>query len=175
MAGELSEAAVMALDGAHGYACAALVRQLVEVEYLAWAFSDEPEDAARWLRSSPSRLDRHFKPSEMRKRAGDRFDHREYRTHCALGGHPNPRGAHMLVDHYAQIAGNRWLWIDLGQHLERVWAYVLRALEAQDWASVVPIEVTDQVENARRQWHDRDMLATRLPRSLFPVGEEGER
>jgi hypothetical protein len=46
----VSATADLVLDG-RGYAGAALVRQIVEVEYLAWAIETRDRDGERWLRS----------------------------------------------------------------------------------------------------------------------------
>ena len=44
--------AVDLLDRENSYAAGALIRQLVEVEYLMWAFAEDHEEAATWLRSN---------------------------------------------------------------------------------------------------------------------------
>jgi hypothetical protein len=46
-----SASADLFVDG-RGYAAAALLRQLVEIEYLAWAFETRDGDGERWLRSN---------------------------------------------------------------------------------------------------------------------------
>lgn len=52
IAGQLTSAsASLVADGRH-YAAAALVRQIVEVEYLAWAFQARDKDAERWIQST---------------------------------------------------------------------------------------------------------------------------
>jgi hypothetical protein len=50
-------------DGRH-YAAAALLRQLVELEYLAWAIETRHEDAEKWLRSSRVERESFFKPAK---------------------------------------------------------------------------------------------------------------
>src|SRR5262245_55218734 len=47
----ISASADLFADGRQ-YAAAALVRQLVEIEYLAWAFQARDKDAEQWLRST---------------------------------------------------------------------------------------------------------------------------
>ena len=46
IAGELAGVSSRLLAGAHHYAGAALLRQIVEIEYLTWAFANEERDAA---------------------------------------------------------------------------------------------------------------------------------
>ena len=55
------------LDAGNAYGGAALLRQLVEVEYLLWTFSDDAEDASRWLHASKSQLDGRFRPEASRR------------------------------------------------------------------------------------------------------------
>src|SRR2546423_16599 len=43
MAGELGAAAARMLSGKEHYAGAALLRQIVEIEYLTWTFKEQPE------------------------------------------------------------------------------------------------------------------------------------
>jgi hypothetical protein len=56
----VSGCADLIADGRH-YAGAALVRQLVEVEYLAWAFETKDEESAKWLRSRREEREQFFK------------------------------------------------------------------------------------------------------------------
>src|SRR4051812_19922762 len=51
IAGELAAGAALLLEAGNDYSAAALIRQLVEVEYLAWAFAEDEGEAAEWLRS----------------------------------------------------------------------------------------------------------------------------
>jgi len=58
-AGALIRGALSLTLAGNCYASSALNRQLVEVEYLAWAFVEDQEEASNWLRSSnQQRLDR---------------------------------------------------------------------------------------------------------------------
>ncbi|MBD1847619.1 hypothetical protein H6F89_30325 [Cyanobacteria bacterium FACHB-63] len=51
------------------YAAAALVRQLVEVEYLAWAFEDDKQEAEKWIDSEKEERMRFFTPAKLREAA----------------------------------------------------------------------------------------------------------
>ena len=68
------------------YAAAALVRQLVEVEYLAWAFDARDSDAERWLRSTAEERRDFFAPAKLRKAAQGKFRGKDYGHHCEMGG-----------------------------------------------------------------------------------------
>jgi hypothetical protein len=48
VAGELGAAGTDLLERDKCYAALALLRQLVECEYLCWAFSEDHEEARRW-------------------------------------------------------------------------------------------------------------------------------
>lgn len=74
----VSGAFLLFRDGNH-YSALALVRQLIECEYLLRAFRLNFTDAARWYEANDSeRWD--FKPSKLRQIGG--FDHKEYADHC---------------------------------------------------------------------------------------------
>jgi hypothetical protein len=49
---QIISGSTMLFGSGHCYAAAALVRQIVEVEYLAWAFANREGDAQRWLHST---------------------------------------------------------------------------------------------------------------------------
>lgn len=166
--GELARSTVALLDEDLGYGAAALVRQLVEVEYLAWAFCEDSEVAARWYLSSPADIRKMFNPAAMRKRADGRFRNEEYWTHCDIGGHPNPKAALLLPDHSHGFTSNRWQWIDLGQHLQRLWGFLVDASVSHDLAQLLPAALQTGVQAAIADWHDFDALAGRLHMSDWP-------
>ncbi|WP_157156205.1 hypothetical protein [Diaminobutyricimonas sp. LJ205] len=74
------------------YAASALVRQLVEVEYLAWACGYDEAETLDWISSDRDTRRRRWQPRHLRQRAGDRFDADDYSDHCEAGGHPTPVG-----------------------------------------------------------------------------------
>jgi len=100
------------------YAGAALVRQLVEVEYLAWAFEKNDEESRRWLRSTREEREKFFKPSKLRKAAGDHFRSADYSFHCELGGHPVPGSWRLLNG--AEATGQLML-SDCLSHSTHIW------------------------------------------------------
>jgi hypothetical protein len=94
--GELAWSAVELISIRRHYAGAALVRQLVEVEYLMWAFAESPSDARAWLNSTPEQRQTLFRPKELRKRSKGRFKGKDYGHHCEMGGHPVPRSLSLI-------------------------------------------------------------------------------
>jgi hypothetical protein len=162
MAGALAGGACDLLDARNAYAAAALARQFVEVGYLLWTFADNAQDAARWLSASRSQLSKRFTPRAMRERSDGRFQSGEYQTHCDYGGHPNPV-AWVLLPHAAPaIDYVRAGWVDLGQHLERAWPLLISACAGIEYSEATT-ESVGPVEQARREWHERDPLAQRMP------------
>jgi len=107
-------------DGRH-YAAAALLRQVVELEYLAWAFEIRSPEGERWLRSTRSERQSFFTPAKLRRAAGTRFRGKDYGYHCELGGHPVP-GASLLVR--KDVVTAQLLLSDLLGHTGRIWDHV---------------------------------------------------
>jgi hypothetical protein len=120
IAGELGSGAIGLLKASNQYAAACLVRQLVEVEYLAHAFAAEDEVAAEWLRADRGQRRRFWTPERLRERAGGGFLPRDYWSHCDRGGHPTVDGMGLLPDHVAHEnpLQKAVLWTDLAGHLE---------------------------------------------------------
>lgn len=114
------------VDGGRHYAGAALVRQLVEVEYLAWAFENDNEESRRWLRSTREERHSFFTPTKLRKAAAGHFRSADYGFHCELGGHPVPGSWRLLTD--AAAVGQLMLSDCVG-HSTRIWGHVF------DWAA----------------------------------------
>ena len=76
----ISASADLFADGRR-YAAAALIRQMVEIEYLAWAFETRDRDAERWLRSNEQQRQDFFKPAKLRKAAQGKFRGKDYGYH----------------------------------------------------------------------------------------------
>ncbi len=109
------------------YAAAALLRQIVEVEYLAWAFANRDRDAERWLRSSKKDRENFFAPRKIRDAANGKFRGKDYGYHCDLGGHPTPLARSLLNDNGTQA---QLLLSDLLHHARGVWVHVMEWVEA---------------------------------------------
>lgn len=101
----------------------AVIRQLIECEYLLTLFNNDLAHARRWRESTPDQVRREFTPDTMRKLTG--FAGQEYWNHCSTGGYPAPKGARLLEK--LDPARQSWpysaaeLLIDLGLHLHRIW------------------------------------------------------
>jgi hypothetical protein len=136
IAGELSRGAVALLREGNQYSAFALVRQLVEVEYLAWAFAEDEEEAMNWLRSSQKERMRFWSPRHIRKRAGGRFRGKDYSLHCETGGHPTPDGNSLLLGG-ARADSDFFARDDLIFHGLGVWDYALSAAGRFGWGSEI--------------------------------------
>lgn len=94
----VAQVAVSLIDGIrqmlphNSYAANALVRQLVEVEYLAWACGHDSAEAVDWLVSDRETRLKRWSPQRLRNRAAGRFDDEDYWNHCEMGGHPTAVG-----------------------------------------------------------------------------------
>lgn len=172
MGGSLAEGSIAMLEANNRYAAAALSRQLVEVEYLIWLFGVNPNEAEAWLTATQEDLRHVYNPSTMRKRSKGQFRDQEYWSHCEIGGHPNPKAAFLLPDHILPddeppLPTPEWMWVDLGQHLERLWTFADVATQSLALDAVRIVEnAKSEVERVLRGWHEQDACADRL--NSFP-------
>lgn len=120
-------------DGRH-YAAAALLRQMVEIEYLAWAFETRHKDAQRWLRSTSDERRAFFTPAKLREAAKGRFRGKDYGYHCEFGGHPVP-GAEILLRDSCEIS--QLMLSDLVGHTGRIWDHLLDWSAGNPWAQPI--------------------------------------
>jgi hypothetical protein len=108
------------------YGAAALSRQLVEVEYLIWAFSVDDSDAEKWIRSNKQERLKTFQPKHLREKSKGGFSNTDYGLHCEYGGHPTPDGQRLLrastfdilIQHSKNIAGFMLEWIVRHQKID---------------------------------------------------------
>lgn len=120
-------------DGRH-YAAAALLRQMVEIEYLAWAFESRDKDAERWLRSTDDERRDFFTPAKLRKAANGKFRGKDYGYHCQLGGHPVPTSFILLR---RDEVTRQLLISDLLGHTGRIWDHLLDWSEGNEYAFAI--------------------------------------
>lgn len=128
IAGELTSGAVTLLECDNLYGAAALLRQLVEVEYLAWAFAEDQEEATRWLRSTREERRELWQPRHLRARSDGRFRSADYGQHCDRGGHPTPDAMPLLPDHQRRQSAALW-WFDLASHGVSAWEYAVEGAD----------------------------------------------
>jgi hypothetical protein len=122
MAGELVFAASGMLSGDQHYAGSALVRQVVEIEYLTWTFKEGHASVNAWYNSTHKERMEVFAPRQLRENAKGRFLSKDYADHCEQGGHPTPRGIHFLGG--KNPGGAQVMLVDLLTHSWRTWDQV---------------------------------------------------
>jgi hypothetical protein len=161
--GELVSGAVTLLAEDNRYAAAALLRQLVEVEYLAWAFAEDEEEAKTWMRSSKEERQQLWQPRHLRKRAGGRFRGSDYGQHCGRGGHPSPEGLTLLPDHSApEVSAPIW-WCDMAMHGLSVWKYTLEAADKlNETPALTSLDEAGALSKAEERWRSEDPLIALL-------------
>lgn len=134
MGGETARGAVSLLRESNRYGAAALVRQLVETEYLLCLFAFDNNEPLRWASLDLEAVRKEYQPARMRERCGGRFRASEYAIHCQVGGHPRYAAAYVLPEHvrvgpFSEAVIFAAGWLDLGQHLVQVWRWVEEILQ----------------------------------------------
>jgi hypothetical protein len=142
----------------HCYAAAALLRQLVEVEYLVWAFETRDKNAELWLRCSKSERENFFSPRKIRAAANGKFRSQDYGHHCELGGHPTPRAISLLND---DGAIRELLTSDLLHHVRGIWIHIMYWVKNAQLDSLVTRQ-NDAMSERFSHWASLDSL-DRLP------------
>lgn len=126
ISGELGTACVGLLQAKQFYPSFALVRQIVECEYLCWAFSQDEDEARKWLKTSRRERMRFWSPRHMRQRSNGEFRDKDYAVHCEIGGHPTPAAFRLL--HSTRVMPEKSVWIELTTHLANTWSHITRAI-----------------------------------------------
>ena len=139
---ELGASAVTLLNKGHAYGAAVLLRQIIEVEYLTWLFSHDPEAARTWLNAGESGWWPAFSPATIRKKAAGQFSDDEYHYHCELGGHPTPNARDLLRGH-SRGGDASWLWDELECHLQRLWEKVEIAADRMKVSDMLSVATSE--------------------------------
>jgi len=145
-------------DGRH-YAAASLLRQIVEIEYLVWAFETRDKDGERWLRSSKQERMAFFSPRKLRDAAKGKFRGKDYGYHCELGGHPVP-GSSVLLNKTGSTA--QLLLSDLLGHAGSIWDHVAVWAKTSDYAEFV-FPHNQKMAARYAEWKDQDPLVSLPP------------
>lgn len=179
--GHLSQTAANLIDGAvilvlagNNYASSALNRQLVEVEYLAWAFCEDSDEASKWLRSSQQERLKRWQPRHLRARSQGRFRGADYGDHCEMGGHPTPDGMRHLSS--ADLLLPQLLLSETASHGASTWDYLLLAAVALclhldlEPTDVVPDTFAKAVGTAEGRWREVERLGLTWQGRQHPPG-----
>ncbi len=153
---ELVRGATALFRDGNRYSAAALLRQLVEAEYLAWAFAKEEKDAETWMRSTNKERMKLFRPGQLRERSEGLFRHGDYQAHCGKGGHPSPEGFPLLPDHSEAEPQGVW-WCDMNMHGLNIWDYALEAAGRHGHADALgPVGESSGLDEIRGRWRVED-------------------
>jgi hypothetical protein len=156
-AGQLGRGAIALFQADNRYAASALMRQLVELEYLACAFANDDDAATAWLRADGEERRSFWTPAKVRARASDQFLPSDYWHHCDLGGHLTPRGMVMLLPGHKGVEPALLLG-DLAAHLVQIWGYVCRAGETLTPGGMLTEWMRPETERAIKTWQETDRL-----------------
>jgi hypothetical protein len=161
-AAALVSGAASLLSTGNSYAASALNRQLVEVEYLAWAFGADHEEARSWWRSSKQERLQRWQPRHLRERSAGRFRGSDYGEHCEYGGHPTPEGCRTLLA--ADDVQREILLYEVLHHGWSAWQYLLLAVvqhalrEGADPKHLVPDALARAGAEAEAAWRAVERL-----------------
>jgi hypothetical protein len=162
MGAELVVATTKLYEVERWYAGAALVRQLIEVEYLLFLFADDADEPERWMAASSDKIKQMFSPSVMRTRARGRLRATEYAAHCEMGGHPRRKGHILLRQHSVFAKGDPLAyldrstqWVDLAQHVDRLWSNYIGAITRHAPTNVYP-ERFARIDASLAAWRSAD-------------------
>lgn len=168
MGAELAHGAATLYAAERWYSGAALVRQIIEVEYVLFLFAEDDTEPHRWLTASPEEARGFFSAGAMRERSRGRFRAEEYSIHCENGGHPRPRGHFHLRDHLTVLTGEPLellnpavQWIDLAQHVERMWGNYERAVNLHSPTNIYP-ERFARIADAIAKWRSTDPVPPKI-------------
>ncbi len=159
IAGQLTSASADLFGDGRQYAAAALLRQMVEIEYLAWAFETRDGDAERWLRSDQQERLKFFTPAKLRAAARGTFRGKDYGYHCELGGHPVPQACILLR---GESAIGQLLLADLLGHVGRIWDHLVGwARENENGGPI--LQRSREMSVRFSDWKSKDLLVDLPP------------
>ena len=162
-AAALISGGVESIERDNSYAAAALNRQLVEVEYLTWAFAEDDEEASAWLRATKAQRLQRWQPRHLYDRSQGRFRGRDYQEHCEVGGHPTPVGMRTVFGSGAKTTAEIIVY-ETANHGLSAWSYLISAISARcqsdgsDMAHLVPQDLTEELRVAQANWREADRL-----------------
>lgn len=161
MVGQLGQEASDAFDRERWYAATALTRQIVEAHYLMAVFRDDAAQRQRWLGATTNRIEKSFRPSQMRQAGG--FKPSEYKQHCAWGGHPNP-SARWLLPNHTGASHPSVLAADLAMHLTEAVDLLAAVLATIPNAEALMAHLPPQgdLPGTYRRWRVDDPLSGRM-------------
>jgi hypothetical protein len=160
---ELAKGAISLFRAGNDYGRMALVRQLVELEYLAAAFAEKDQIAADWMRADRQTRISFWSAQKLRERSNGKFLREDYWDHCEKGGHPTPEALMLLPNH--EPVPTAFHWSDMAGHLRGTWFSLKKAIQARPNSIVLPPKLEGQVssvDQAEKHWLETDQLTIAL-------------
>ncbi|WP_157124995.1 hypothetical protein [Nocardia pseudovaccinii] len=161
--------AIAGLVDTNPYPAWALMRQLVEVEYLAWAFAENSDEAGAWLRSTKQERTSQFSPRHVYRKTNNSYRSQDYELHCELAGHPTPTGLRMLGSQDPRIPEGALS--EFINHGGGVWEHIVAVAKKLANEHSVPLDdfldvgAAEEVTGAVTRWRTED--PSRLNVQLF--------
>ncbi|WP_280294397.1 hypothetical protein [Nocardia abscessus] len=165
-AAALGAGAIHLIDVDNHYPAYALLRQVVETEFVLWKFQHDPSSVAAWLNSDREKREQGWKPSRIYRDVDNDYRQKDYSGHCELGGHPTPTGTLLVMQQPSAVA-EASLFGDLINHLKEAHAHVVTVADVLDKRSSSATQSIDnpsraELENVLAHWGqtDRYMFST---------------
>jgi len=174
---QLALGAANLLELENYYPASALSRQLVEFEYLLWAFADEPGSIGDWSASDREARELNWSPRAIYRRDGSEFRRSDYSRHCEQGGHPTPLGVRLGLPPADGDASIFALQLsDLIIHMSSIWESLESLLTKLAQAHGFDVDdVADPGDRAQarqkvQQWRSLDRLGHIASHYADPTG-----
>jgi hypothetical protein len=112
----------------HGnlYPASALLRQLVEAEFIMWRFAQDVDSMAAWLNSTEEERRTAWRPSTIYRDTNNEYRQKDYAGHCELCGHPTPIGTRIAAGVQSSIPLAS-LFSDEIHHSRDAWQHLMQA------------------------------------------------
>lgn len=154
------------------YPAWALVRQIVESEFIVWKFAQLPTQIPLWLHSTDDERRQNWRPAQIYRDDDNTYRQKDYWAHCERGGHLTPRGARMASQgktHPIMLAS---LLTELTDHLYDAWRHLLRAVGAIDIQFNIDVSnqlamIASAYETSIKKWRSIDHF--KHATSYFPI------
>lgn len=156
LGGELSGGILILAKQSLAYPAAALLRQLVEVEYLAFIGYADPVNLQNWYEATDEERRKLFTPQKMRKLSDGLFRDSEYWLHCEVGGHPHPKSKILLPAYGPKVPPVAALLPDAVHHIRRLWTSVSLLLPQLDAGDRVLEELGTSLPVAIANWESNE-------------------
>lgn len=175
LASELSGSICVLARQSRLYAAGALLRQLIELEYLMFLGYMDPSSLGRWYRADARELRKFFSPQQMRNAADGLFRDEEYWLHCAVGGHPHPKSRILLSSYHPPLDPVASLLPDAVQHLRRLWTSLKLVLPKLNVGEITVEEHGQPLIDAINHWlnveHPLVLTFDGIPRNVSAADE----